>query len=134
MQEKNERQIFKKWNLLKQNLHFASTNLPVSEGEIWWCGMGKNIGVEINGKNEQFSRPILVFKKLSHISFLGIPLSSQKHIGTWYISFRFQNKDEVAVLSQIKVISTSRLYTRMGEISKKDFTQIRDGFRKLYLE
>lgn len=56
---------FDEWIEVKKSRH-DSARLPViKDGEIWWCAMGENIGVEINGKNESFARPVLVFKKLS---------------------------------------------------------------------
>lgn len=65
-----------------------------------WCGFGENVGIEINGKNDLFSRPVLVFKKFSQYGFLGIPLTSQPHEGTRYVHFRFHGKEQVAVLVQ----------------------------------
>ena len=33
-------------------MHNTGRLPAIKEGEIWWCAMGENIGVEINGKNE----------------------------------------------------------------------------------
>ena len=90
--------------------------------------------VEIDGKSDLFSRPVLILKKLSRYGFLGIPLTSQPHVGSWYIPFRFQKKDNVAVLSQVRTMSTSRLYSCMGKIDETDLARIRCGFRELYCE
>lgn len=43
-----------------------------NEGEIWWCSIGMNIGVEIYGKGGRFTRPVLIFKKFTANSFLGV--------------------------------------------------------------
>lgn len=56
---------FVKWIILKEKLHNIGRLRTIHEGEIWWCAMGENVGVEINGKHDVFSRPVLVFKKLS---------------------------------------------------------------------
>lgn len=48
----------------------------ITEGEVWWVAIGENVGVEINGKSRYFSRPVIVFRKLSHLGFMGIPLST----------------------------------------------------------
>lgn len=133
-QQIGDDEIFDDWIKVKKNLQFEHKIPAIAEGEIWWCGVGKNVGVEINGKNEQFSRPVIIFKKLSRLGFLAIPLSTQAHTGSWYIDFTFRGKNEVAVLSQIKIMSVSRLYTRLGEIDETDFRRIKEGFRKLYLE
>lgn len=123
---------FDEWNKVKKNTH-DSTRLPaIKEGEIWWCAIGENIGVEINGKSGFFSRPVLVFKKLSRFGFMGIPLTSQQHKGDWYVPFVFQNKISIAVLSQMRNFSVLRLYRRMGTLPESDFGLVVEGFDRLY--
>ncbi len=124
---------FSEWMELKENLHGIGRLPAIKEGEIWWCAMGENVGVEINGKNEVFSRPVLVFKKLSRYGFMGIPLTSQPHEGDWYVSFVFRDKTSVAALAQARVLSVSRLFKRMGTIPNSDLELVREGFSKLYL-
>lgn len=125
---------FDEWNNVKKSLHAVKIPPKISEGEIYWCGFGENVGVEINGKNERFSRPVIILKKLSYYGFLGIPLTSQPHEGSWYVSFDFHNKRQTAVLSQQRVFSTSRLYERMGRLDEKDMQKIKAGFHKLFCE
>lgn len=128
-----EEKQFKIWISLKESLHGMNRLRSIHEGDIWWCAMGENIGVEINGKNEVFSRPVLIFKRLSRYGFMGIPLTSQSHTGNWYVPFIFKDKMEVAVLAQARVMSVARLYKRMGTIPGSDFEAIRQGFARLYL-
>ena len=55
------------WIGLKQRLHQATQKPPlVSEGDIWWASIGENVGSEINGKSDLFSRPAVIYKKLAH--------------------------------------------------------------------
>ena len=124
---------FSEWIEQKEKLHNAGRLPKVKQGEIWWCSLGENVGVEINGKSAIFTRPVLIFKKLSRFGFMGIPLTSQKHEGTWYVPFVFQDKTSVAVLSQARVMSVSRLIERMGTVADPDFELIESGFAKLYL-
>ena len=112
--------------------YFAGVFRTVKGGEIWWCAVGENVGVEINGKNEEFSRPVLVLKKLSKYGFMGIPLTSQEHVGSWYVEFVFQDKKQTAVLAQARVISVFRLYKKMGTVPNSDLEMVKRGFRKLY--
>lgn len=63
--------------------------------------------------------------------FMAIPLTSQPHSGTWYVEFNFRGKQEYAVLSQIRMMSVSRLYNRMGKLSTGDFKKIQASFKKL---
>ncbi len=127
-----EEKRFDEWIKLKEKIHEIGRIPAIKEGEIWWAALGENVGVEINGKNEVFSRPVLVYKKLSRYGFMAIPLTSQSHEGKWYIPFVFQDKKSIATLSQARVMSVSRLYKRMGTISDLDFEMIKEGFRKLY--
>lgn len=130
----NKHKLLQDWNIVKEDFHETPNEKIqlIRQGEIWWVGIGENVGVEINGKSEFFSRPVLVFKKLSHYGFMGIPLTSQKHTGSWYTQFIFKNKVETAVLSQARVYSTSRLYSRLGQIPKSDLDTIRKAFLLLY--
>lgn len=122
---------FSEWMVVKDKLHKGGAVTKFSEGQIWWAALGKNVGVEINGKHDDYSRPVVIFKKLSHLCFLAIPLTSQPHTGNWYAEFNFRGKPEYAVLSQIRMMSVSRLYNRMGKLSTGDFKKIKAGFRKL---
>ncbi len=126
------KKYFKNWIGVKSNLHYAGICRTVKEGEIWWCAVGENVGVEINGKNKEFSRPVLVLKKLSKYGFMGVPLTSQEHIGSWYVDFIFQDKKQVAVLAQARVISVFRLYKKMGTVPNSDLELVREGFKRLY--
>ncbi len=128
----DEEKRFDEWNELKKDKHSSSRVPAIKEGEIWWCAMGENVGVEINGKNELFSRPVLVFKKLSRLGFLEIPLTTQKHDGDWYVPFIFKDKTSTAVLSQVRTFSALRLYRRMGTLTETDFDLVVAGFNKLY--
>lgn len=122
---------FSEWMVVKDKLHNVGAITKFSEGQIWWAALGRNVGVEINGKHDDYSRPVVIFKKLSHQSFLAIPLTSQPHSGTWYTEFDFRGRPEFAVLSQIRMMSVSRLYNRMGKLSNGDFKKIKAGFKKL---
>lgn len=128
----DEEKRFNEWNELKKDKHLSTRVPAVKEGEIWWCAVGENVGVEINGKHDMFSRPVLVFKKLSRFGFLGVPLTTQQHDGDWYVPFVFRDKTSIAVLSQVRTFSTLRLYRRMGTLPETDFNSVAAGFNKLY--
>jgi len=46
-----------------------------------------NIGDEVYGKGEYFSRPVLVYKKLTNTTFLGLPITTREKTGSWYVEF-----------------------------------------------
>ena len=122
---------FKGWFKVKENLHQRKTLRSFNEGDIWWCGIGENVGSEICGKGKDFLRPVLVIKKLSKYNLIGIPLTSQKHKGSWYVEFEFQGKNEYAVVAQVENISVYRLHYRMGRASWPDLNKIVDATTSL---
>lgn len=124
---------FKGWIKLKAKLHFSGHICAVKDGDIWWCAMGENIGTEINGKSSTFARPVVVLKKLSRFNFIGVPLTSQSHEGNWYAPFEFKEKKQVAVLSQVRNFSASRLYKKMGMLPEPDLDMIRRRLCQLIL-
>jgi len=128
--DKNE--LFDAWNIYKKRLDAVGRTPAIKDGEVWWGAVGKNIGSEINGKNEKFSRPILVLRKLSRYTFMGIPLTSQEKEGDWFVRFTFKDKIEYAAICQARVFSVSRLYTKIGTLPKSDLELVQDGFLKLY--
>ncbi|MDR1197184.1 MAG: type II toxin-antitoxin system PemK/MazF family toxin [Candidatus Nomurabacteria bacterium] len=124
---------FFEWIKLKEKIHNdESVERLLKEGEVWWCALGENVGIEVNGKSEFFSRPVLIYRKLSRDGFMGIPLTTQKKVGSWYVRFEFQGKTSYANLAQARVISSKRLYNLVGEIDGEDYKRIRAGFRRLY--
>jgi mRNA interferase MazF len=124
---------FLEWIGLKEKIHNAKYVPPLfKEGEVWWCALGENIGIEINGKGSMFSRPVLVYKKFSKDGFLGIPLSTKDRSGSWYVKISFQGKESTVNLSQIRAFSASRMYDKMGELEDNDRVKIKDGFLRLY--
>lgn len=124
---------FNIWNRLKQKLEINKYVPHIKEGQIWWSSLGKNLGVEMNGKNAPFSRPVLIFRKLNRWSFLAVPLTSQKKTGPWYVGYKFKNKMRYANLGQIRVISVFRLSNQMGQVSDKVMKRICCGLYDLYI-
>ena len=125
---------FLEWIGVKEKIHERSNIGPrfYKEGDVWWCAVGENVGIEINGKGSMFSRPVFVHKKLSRDGFMGIPLSTQIKEGTWYIKITFQDKEHSANLAQARTFSASRLYNKMGELDRDDVEKIKSGFLRLY--
>ena len=122
---------FNGWMKVKEDVHRQGIVHNFKNGEIWWSSIGENVGTEICGKGKTFSRPVIVFRKLDRYSFWAIPLTSKPHKGSWYISFKFNNRDEIAVVSQIEYMSVFRLNRKMGQLSNMDYQKVHAGFRKL---
>jgi len=118
---------FNKWNSLKKQLHNKKKIIKFSNGNIYFMSIGKNIGYEVYGKDELFLRPVLVYKKLTKTTFLGIPLTSQNKEGSYYFSFNYKkDKRSTAMLHQMKVFDIRRSAYYSGYIKLKDFAQLKE--------
>jgi mRNA-degrading endonuclease toxin of MazEF toxin-antitoxin module len=124
---------FLEWIGLKEKLH-TNTFVPplVKERDLWWISFGENVGSEINGKSRLFSRPGLIYKKLSHNFFLVAPTTSQKKEGSWYVEIMYEGIKMYACLHQIRTIDYRRLSTRIGQIDSDNFGNVKTAFKRLY--
>ncbi len=113
-------------------LHGAPSKTLFKEGEIWWCSIGINIGVEIYGKGKRFTRPVIIFKKFNANSFLGIPLTSRAKEGRWYFPITQGGKTNTAILSQIRTFDSKRLVKRLTTLSDESFAKVTDALSTTY--
>ena len=124
---------FLEWIGLKEKLHNAIHRPPlVSEGDMWWVSFGENVGSEINGKSNKFTRPAIVLKKLARGFYLVAPTTTQHHEGNWYAHVKHAGIDEYACLHQIRTVDHRRLYSKIGQIDDADFTKLKEAFLSLY--
>ncbi len=124
---------FLKWMSLKEKLDSLNHKAPfVKEGDLWWMSLGENIGSEINGKSNLFSRPGLVIKRLTGNFYLVAPMTSQKKEGSWYVPIGHENREMHACLHQVRTIDYRRLSSRLGQVTRGDFNKVKDSFLKLY--
>ena len=117
---------FDKWNDEKKivDQKMINKDLFFYPREIWWCSAGLNIGVEANGKNENFERPILIVKKFNSEMIWTVPLTTQGKDNRYYYKLQHESIKSWVVTSQIKTISTKRLLRKIGSISVDDFVNI----------
>lgn len=125
---------FLEWIKLKGSLHdLSKDSIPLfKEGEVWWCSVGENVGSEINGKGHHFTRPVIIYKKLDHYTFMGIPLTSKIKTGSWFVYIKFKG-DQTAMLNQLRLLSAKRLRYRIGMLDEIDYEKVKTGFHRLYL-
>jgi hypothetical protein len=102
------------------------------EREVWWCSIGFNIGNEEFGKGSQFLRPVLIFKKFSSSSFLGLPLTGTPKEGSWYVPSIILGKKGAIMLNQARMFDGRRLVSRMTVVTKNEFKDVQTKFRELY--
>ncbi len=119
------------WFILKCKLQSFHKTIFFKERDIWWCSLGKNLGVESDGKGENFRRPVLIIKKLNSNSFIGLPLTSKIKIGSWFYSITFNGKVNTVMLNQIKLISINRLNSRIAQLDEKDYVKTKKALKNL---
>ena len=125
---------FLEWIGFKEKLHLKDCKPPyVNEGDIWWASVGVNVGSEIDGKSELFSRPVIVLKKLSHGFYFVIPTTTKQRVGSWYVGFRQSGREMWGCLHQARGIDYRRLFSKLGELDDTDYQKIKNGFQDLYL-
>ena len=117
---------FDTWNKVKKDVE-KSKNIYFHEREIFYAHIGENVGYEQSGKGDDFVRPVLIYKKFNKNVFLGIPLSTTTNRGKYYFEFDFrEDKQSVAILSQIKLIDSKRLDRKIGKINEDDFNKLKE--------
>ena len=124
---------FEKWNQLKQKIDSTNKQIIYKDRDVWWCSIGINIGHEENGKNDFFTRPILVLRKFNKQIFLGVPLTTKCKENKFYFRINFKDKEQSAMLSQIRVFESKRLRKRMGELPNNQFIAIKNAISEIVI-
>ncbi len=117
---------FDTWNGQKKvlDLRPVQRSLYFDEREVWWCSLGLNVGVETDGKHEDFERPVLIVKKFNNQMIWILPLTSKERTGAHYHLVRHDRGVSWVCLTQIRTISTKRLLRKIGMISKIAFGEV----------
>jgi 8-oxo-dGTP diphosphatase len=115
---------FEKWNILKKEIDKKeiSQNTFFNEREIWWGSLGVNIGFEQDGKNDQFERPLLIVKKFNRSIVWAVPLTSVAKDNKFH--YRLKSSGSFIILSQIRLVSTKRLFRLIETINENEFKKI----------
>lgn len=129
------------WNKLKISIDKkiildseAKVLLVAKEREIWWCHFGVNIGSEVDGKNADFERPVLIVNKLSPTTYLVIPTTSKIKDNKFWINVSgSDNKSSNLLIDQIKVIDVRRLKRKVDVINEEDFKNLKLSICKLVI-
>ena len=127
---------FDLWNVEKKQLDASITNttLYIHEREVWWAAIGVNVGTEMDGKNDQHERPVLIVRKLGKEQFLGIPLTSRTKEGVFYIPITYNNRIGTACISQVRVMSIHRLLRKIGRTRTEDYKVVTEQLATLILK
>ena len=123
--------IYDRWNNVKKQLNTNQKSIHIRTTDIFFISIGQNIGYEIYGKNELFLRPVLVYKKLSRHTFIGIPLTYKEKEGSYFFKFSYKpNRYSYASLNQLRVFDTKRIAYKSGNIKKDDFNRLKEKVKE----
>jgi mRNA interferase MazF len=112
---------FDNWNIVKKQLEQTGRIFYAHPREIWWCSLGINIGAEINGKHENFERPVIIIKVYSKESLIALPLTTKEKNDIFHYKIDTEEKTVWVKLTQTRVISTKRLIRKVDILDKSSF-------------
>jgi len=124
---------YDEWNEVKKSLSAKKKVVSFKNRDIFWIHIGKNLGYETFGKGEEFLRPVLVFKKFSRYTFLGIALTTATKDDIFHYKFRVKSNNKVnyASLSQLKIFDVSRMHDKLDKMSVDDFAKLKEKLGNL---
>ena len=123
---------FKSWHDEKKKIHADGENKLYKKRDIWWCSLGVNVGYEQDGTGDHTGRPVIVLKGFSKHVCLVVPLTTSAKPNKYHISTRVVgDRQESAIISQIRLIDTKRFVNKVGVLDWKTFNKIRKAVRTL---
>jgi mRNA interferase MazF len=124
---------FNGWNKVKVKINSDEKIPTFREREIWWCSTGVNVGVEQDGKNILYERPVLIIHKFNRRLFWGVPITSKLKEFPFYYPIHYKGvdddvpKERRAILSQMRAYDSVRLTRPMGKLGHQQFDEIIGG-------
>lgn len=113
---------FWKWHTKKEQLNDADGTALFHEREVWWCALGANIGFEQDGSSELFTRPVVILTKFNLDACLVVPLTARPKNGKYYFPVgKVEERDAIAVLSQIRFVDRKRLAMKITTLDQATF-------------
>lgn len=120
------------WHSRKTWLNNDKPRVFFHEREVWWSSIGMNIGFEQDGKGNKFLRPVVIFKKFNNQIFWAVPLTTKSKSGKFYLPVDVADGvPRSAILSQLRLMDSKRLLTKLGFISVQNYQEMKKAFMKL---
>ena len=125
---------FRKWHSEKSAIHNDKKRPFFHVREVWFCSLGANIGYEQNGGGDKYLRPVLVLRKFNNEVLWALPFTKHNKKGKYYVRVRI-SRSKIAstlILSQIRLIDAKRLQYKLGDVSKRDFGELKKRLVALF--
>ena len=121
---------FDAWNKNKKELENAPIKKYVHPKEIWWCSLGVNLGAEIDGKNENFERPVIVIKVYNKETMVILPITTKPRADPFHHKIQTAGKTIWVKLTQVRVVSSKRLLRKVDVLDEASFEILKDAWNQ----
>ncbi|MDE1975188.1 MAG: type II toxin-antitoxin system PemK/MazF family toxin [Patescibacteria group bacterium] len=117
---------FDKWNDKKKevNSRIMPTDFFFLEQEVWWASIGMNVGNELDGKNMDFERPVLIIRKISRDLVWVLPMTRTAKSGDYFHPIKYRGFSDTVAILHIRSINTRRLNRFIFRANDEDFATI----------
>ena len=106
-------------------------HLRVVRGEVWLVALDPTLGSEI-----QKTRPCMIIsppEMHEHLrTVLAAPMTTGNRPAPWRIPVRFEGKDGLILLDQIRALDKQRLMRRLGVIDSMTLGETLDRLREIF--
>ena len=126
---------FESWNKIKEKIEAEKEENGLARiCEVRWAHIGVNLGSEIDGKGNSFLRPVLILHTLGKKLCLVAPMSTKIKADVFgYFTINFLGKDISICLNQIKIISTKRIFDRIGKVRESKLSLVKEKLKNIYV-
>ncbi|MGB4076517.1 MAG: type II toxin-antitoxin system PemK/MazF family toxin [Minisyncoccia bacterium] len=122
---------FDDWNKEKKRIDAKRAFTYAHPREVWWCSLGINVGAEIDGKNRNYERPVLVMRVYNKETLLILPITSKEKDDHFHARINVRIGNVWVKLTQARVVSSRRLLRKVDTIAGKEFVKVQEVFRAL---
>lgn len=121
---------FDKWNIIKKEIEKIITEKYIHPREIWWCSLGINIGAEIDGKNENFKRSVIIMKVYNKETVIILPITAKQKDNKFHHKIQTEEKTVWVKLTQARVVSSKRLLRKVDLLDKDSFNELKNTWKE----
>lgn len=137
--EQKYKKDFDQWNDSKKLINDNDREVFGYPREVWWCSLGVNVGAEIDGKNENFERPVVIMKVYNKETMFVLPTTGRAREYKFHMPIEIDAVDQKTgkiykktvyiKLTQARVISNKRLIRKVDVINEDEFRKIQNAFK-----
>ena len=120
---------FDGWHPVKKSIDKKRNPPSFKEREIRWCSIGVNVGFEIVGKDQVFTRPVLIVRRFSPFTFLGVPMTTSTQKGYFRYPYNVKGKDGYLLIDQTRTYDSRRLGDLMMTVPDNQFEKIKRAMK-----